>query len=34
MEAGHTYVALCFIADREGGAPHAMEHDMYEVFEV
>jgi hypothetical protein len=34
IAAGHTYVALCFIADREGGAPHALQHDMYEVFQV
>ena len=34
MEGGHTYVALCFVADREGGAPHAMQHSMYEVFQV
>ena len=34
FEAGHTYVALCFIHDREGGLPHAFQHGMYDVFQV
>lgn len=34
FEAGHTYAALCFIQDREGGAPDAIQHDMYDVFTV
>ena len=33
-EEGHTYVALCFIQDRDGGAPHAIAHQMYDVFQV
>jgi hypothetical protein len=34
FEAGHTYAAVCFIQDREGGPPHALAHEMYEVFQV
>jgi hypothetical protein len=34
FEEGNTYVGLCFIQDRDGGASHAEEHDMYEVFRV
>jgi hypothetical protein len=34
FEEGHTYVALCFISDREGGLPHAIQHGMYDVFQV
>ena len=34
FEEGHTYVALCFIQDREGGLPHAIQHQMYDVFQV
>jgi hypothetical protein len=34
FEEGHTYVALCFVSDREGGPPHALQHQMYEVFRV
>ncbi len=34
FEEGKTYVALCFIQDREGGVPHAIQHNMYEVFQV
>ena len=34
FEEGHTYVALCFIHDREGGLPHAIQHQMYDVFQV
>ncbi|MGI8939381.1 MAG: hypothetical protein ACR2JF_14460 [Iamia sp.] len=31
---GTTYAALCFIQDRTGGAPHAIQHQMYEVFQA
>ena len=34
LEAGRTYVVLCFISDKKGGAPHAIEHKMYKVFTV
>ena len=34
FEEGHTYVALCFIQDRDGGAPHAIADQMYDVFQV
>jgi len=34
FEAGHTYAAMCFIQDREGGQPHVFQHDMYDVFQV
>jgi hypothetical protein len=34
FEEGNTYVGLCFIQDRDGGAPHAEEHDQYEIFQV
>ena len=34
FEEGHTYVALCFISDREGGLPHVFQHQMYDVFQV
>ena len=34
FEAGHTYLALCFITDREGGLPHAIQHNMHKVFQV
>lgn len=34
LEAGHTYVALCFIQDRDGGLPHAIQHQMHEVFQL
>jgi hypothetical protein len=34
FEAGHTYVALCFIHDLEGGLPHAIQHGMYDIFQV
>jgi hypothetical protein len=34
FEAGNTYAVLCFLQDREGGPPHALAYDMYEVFEV
>ena len=28
---GNTYVLVCFIQDREGGPPHAIAHDMWDV---
>lgn len=34
FEEGRTYVALCFLSDREGGLPHAIQHNMYDVFQV
>ena len=34
FEEGHTYAALCFISDREGGLPHAIQHQMYDVFQL
>lgn len=34
FEEGTTYVALCFIQDRAGGAPHATQHQMFEVFQL
>jgi hypothetical protein len=34
FEAGHTYAAMCFIQDRDGGAPHAIAHQMFDVFQV
>ena len=34
LEEGTTYAALCFIQDRAGGAPHAIQHEMYEVFQL
>ena len=34
FEDGHTYVALCFIQDRDGGLPHAVQHQMINVFQV
>jgi hypothetical protein len=32
LAADTTYVVACFISDLDGGAPHAIEHDMWEVF--
>lgn len=32
LTEGNTYVALCFIQDVTGGAPHAIAHNMAEVF--
>ena len=29
---GNTYVAVCYIQDREGGPPHAIEHQMFDVL--
>lgn len=34
LEAGRTYVVLCFISDLAGGPPHAIAHQMYKVFTV
>lgn len=34
FEEGNTYIAVCFISDREGGLPHAYQHRMYDVFQV
>jgi hypothetical protein len=34
FEQGHTYLAMCFISDREGGLPHVFQHQMYDVFQV
>jgi hypothetical protein len=33
FEEGHTYVALCFIQDREGGLHHAFQHGIFDVFQ-
>jgi hypothetical protein len=34
FESGTTYVAVCFLSDLQGGPPHAMAYDMFEVFTV
>jgi hypothetical protein len=34
LTAGNTYAAVCFISDVAGGAPHAIQHSMTEVFTV
>ena len=34
FQQGNTYALLCFIQDREGGAPHAIQHQMYDVITV
>jgi len=34
FESGRTYAVVCFIQDRSGGPPHAIAHDMTEVFTV
>ena len=34
FESGKTYVALCFLQDREGGPPHAIAHDMVTAFAI
>lgn len=34
FESGRTYLVVCFIQDRSGGPPHAVGHEMYEVFTV
>lgn len=34
FESGSTYAAVCFIADLQGGPPHAIAYNMFEVFAV
>lgn len=34
LESGNTYAVLCFIQDLAGSAPHAIEYDMFDVFQV
>jgi hypothetical protein len=34
FESGHTYAAVCFISDREGGLPHVFQHAMADVFQM
>jgi hypothetical protein len=34
FEEGRTYGVFCFISDRSGGAPHAIQYDMWDVFQV
>ena len=34
LEAGRTYVVLCFVSDKTGGPPHTIAHKMYKVFTV
>jgi hypothetical protein len=34
FESGRVYVALCFLSDKEGGAPHAIAHDMVSAHTV
>lgn len=34
VEEGNTYAVICFIQDRQGGPPHAIGNEMYEVFTV
>ena len=34
FQQGNTYALLCFIQDREGGAPHAIQHQMYDVITI
>ncbi|HTD51016.1 MAG TPA: hypothetical protein VK771_10475, partial [Acidimicrobiia bacterium] len=34
LAKGRTYAVLCFISDKKGGAPHAIQHHMYKVFTV
>jgi hypothetical protein len=34
LEPDRTYILLCFISDREGGAPHAFSHNMVKTFTV
>ena len=34
FESGRTYVFACFAQDREGGEPHAIAYDMYEVVTI
>jgi hypothetical protein len=32
LDEGGTYFVACFISDREGGPPHAVAYDMWDVF--
>jgi hypothetical protein len=34
FEEGHTYSVMCLVFDREGDPPHALQHQMYDVFQV
>ncbi len=34
FQSGRTYAVVCFIQDRSGGPPHAIAHDMKEIFTV
>jgi hypothetical protein len=34
FKPGTTYIAVCFVQDRTGGAPHAVQHKMYKAFTV
>ena len=34
LEKGRVYVVLCFVSDKKGGPPHAIEHKMFKVFTV
>jgi plastocyanin len=34
VESGRTYLFACWIADRAGGAPHAIAYDMYEIVTI
>ena len=34
LEAGRTYVVLCFVSDKTGGPPHAIAHHMFKIFTV
>jgi hypothetical protein len=34
FQEGNTYALVCFISDSEGGPPHAIGMEMYEVFTV
>jgi hypothetical protein len=34
LQAGRTYVLLCFISDRTGGPPHAIAHQMVKTLTI
>jgi hypothetical protein len=34
LESGRTYAIACFIQDRAGGPPHAVAHQMTQIFTV
>lgn len=34
FKEGNTYAVLCFLSDRDGGPPHAIKYQMYDVFKV